>query len=360
MPELMRLDGSPSPQGVTTIATPLVSLLLDMALGGDRDRKAALCTAHGIDPAVLAEPDGRLPARAVEQLVSQLARQQPEPRLGFKALELASPSVFQVVGFAMMSCPTLLEAMRCLARCLPILNDSATAQITREAGGYRLSLKAADPPPPLLQDTELAALLGFCRFITGGTPLRVIEASFHYDEPADLSAHRALLGAARLRFGQTVVSLLLDAHQLEQPLASTSPALRVLHRQLARLQLDDVRHHRLTSIEVRQHIIDQLEGRAPTLQSVARAMGRSPRHVQRALTMEGASFTALLDDTRRGLAHLYLQHSTLPLKELAFQLGFGEQSSLHRACARWFGQTPQRYRQAAGANPPRRPPRRRI
>ena len=36
--------------------------------------------------------------------------------------------------------------------------------------------------------------------------------------------------------------------------------------------------------------------------------------------------------------------AAVTLKELAYLLGFGELGSLHRACLRWFGMSPARYR----------------
>ena len=66
--------------------------------------------------------------------------------------------------------------------------------------------------------------------------------------------------------------------------------------------------------------------------------------LQRQLAREGRPFKQLLDDTRRQLTHQYLLHSPVTLKELAYLLGFGELGSLHRACLRWFGMSPARYR----------------
>ena len=341
------------PPGAPMVAASTAQLLLNMALEGDPARETELCQTVGIDPAVLTHPDGRLPRASVDLLAERLAALTGDPHLGFRALQRSHPSVFQVVGYAMLGCTSLLEAMRCLARCLPILDDSLRASVARESGGYRLLVDSqAPPPPPLLLDTGLAALMGFCRFMAGGQPLRLHEISFPYPAPADLSAHRALLGSARLHFDAPKVSILLDAAQLERRLTGASPALQTLQRHAVRLQLDAARRGRLLSSQVHQHIVEQLDGRAPTLHSIAQAMGRSARSLQRELSMEGTAFTTLLDDSRRSLAHLYLQHSQVPLKELSYQLGFGELSSFYRACMRWFGQTPLSYRRAATAAAP--------
>jgi AraC-like DNA-binding protein len=47
------------------------------------------------------------------------------------------------------------------------------------------------------------------------------------------------------------------------------------------------------------------------------------------------------------LAGQYLPDPTLSLIEIAFLLGFSEQSAFSRACRRWFGKPPSALRTAA-------------
>lgn len=93
------------------VAAPTAQLLLSMALEGDPARVAELCQAVGIDPAVLTHPDGRLPRASVDHLAERLTALTGDPRLGFRALQRSHPSVFQVVGYAMLGCTSLLDAM---------------------------------------------------------------------------------------------------------------------------------------------------------------------------------------------------------------------------------------------------------
>ena len=54
------------------------------------------------------------------------------------------------------------------------------------------------------------------------------------------------------------------------------------------------------------------------------------------------------------LAKEYLERQELSLDEVAFSLGYAEQSSFGRAFKRWTGMTPQNYRaglRASGADP---------
>ena len=70
----------------------------------------------------------------------------------------------------------------------------------------------------------------------------------------------------------------------------------------------------------------------------------SERTLQRRLAAEETSFQRLLDDTRRELAQHYLGQRNLSLADIAYLLGFSDQSSFFRASRRWFGSSPRHYR----------------
>jgi len=69
-------------------------------------------------------------------------------------------------------------------------------------------------------------------------------------------------------------------------------------------------------------------------------MGISERTLQQRLRGEGCSFQQLLDDAREELAAKYIAQDGVALAEVAYLLGFEDQSSFFRAAKRWFGTTP--------------------
>ena len=68
------------------------------------------------------------------------------------------------------------------------------------------------------------------------------------------------------------------------------------------------------------------------------------RTLQRRLTDADLTFQQLLEDTRRELAHHYLQRSTVELNEAAFLLGFEDANSFFRAFQVWEGTSPGEWR----------------
>ena len=81
-----------------------------------------------------------------------------------------------------------------------------------------------------------------------------------------------------------------------------------------------------------------------TLDLVAAHLAVHPRTLERHLAAEGSTFAELVDAARRDEAERCLRDTDIPLGQVAAQLGFSEQSVLSRACRRWYGESPSRYR----------------
>ncbi|WP_371926271.1 helix-turn-helix transcriptional regulator [Pseudomonas sp. FSL R10-0071] len=80
------------------------------------------------------------------------------------------------------------------------------------------------------------------------------------------------------------------------------------------------------------------------MDSIADALKVSKRTLQYSLRNEGLSFSMVYNDVRQALAHDYLRHSVYSIKYISATLGFSDQSSFYKASLRWFGMTPQYYR----------------
>ena len=76
----------------------------------------------------------------------------------------------------------------------------------------------------------------------------------------------------------------------------------------------------------------------------------------RRLQAEGTSFRKLVDDVRREMARSYLSDPELGLAQVAYLLGYADQSAFSNSFRRWTGQSPRRFRserwQASGVSPP--------
>ena len=93
-----------------------------------------------------------------------------------------------------------------------------------------------------------------------------------------------------------------------------------------------------------------LGGEKPEIESVARDLVVSVRNLQGSLKNEGTTYKHVLDRVRLELAKDYLGQDDLSLCQVAFLLGYAEQSAFNHAFKRWTGSTPMDYRSRSRDN----------
>jgi len=72
----------------------------------------------------------------------------------------------------------------------------------------------------------------------------------------------------------------------------------------------------------------------------------SVRSLQRRLKEAGTTFRTVLDMVRKDLASTYVHDPDIELAEVAFLLGFSDQSDFSRAFKRWTGNPPSEVRKS--------------
>jgi AraC-like DNA-binding protein len=77
---------------------------------------------------------------------------------------------------------------------------------------------------------------------------------------------------------------------------------------------------------------------------VARALHVSVRTLQRRLVVAGTTFREVADRVRGELAQEHLVDPRTSITEVAYLLGFSDETSFNRAFRRWTGESPGRWR----------------
>jgi AraC-like DNA-binding protein len=87
-----------------------------------------------------------------------------------------------------------------------------------------------------------------------------------------------------------------------------------------------------------------MAGREVNLDVVASKLAMSPRSLQLKLKEEGATYQEVLDDLRKEIALDNLKKPGASIPDLAFLLGYSDQSAFNHAFKRWTGKTPKQFR----------------
>ena len=314
-----------------------------------------------LDIAQLQNPDGRFSIDDVSVLWELAVQRSGKPTLGLSKALATTYGKLGAVGYAMLASPNLGAALQQLARYMNVVSNAATFALTEDRTGHWFELGhmgGERPVPRQRAEFGMLTMLSFCSWITG-RELQAEVVEFVYPEPPDRQAHEEAFGCP-LRFGASANRALLRTDDLARPLSARDPAMAALHARLVEEELD-----RLEGASTSRRVSALLAGRLaeadPRREQIAAALQMSDRTLQRRLHAEGTSFQRLLDETRRELAQQYLRQSRSSLQHVADLLGFEDQSNLFRACKRWFGESPGRYRArfkaASGDEPAARRPR---
>jgi AraC-like DNA-binding protein len=197
---------------------------------------------------------------------------------------------------------------------------------------------------PARTDQFFAILMSMCR-VNLSQDFNPVSVRFVHPAPPCAGDFFAYFRAP-VTFDAEINCLALPSDHVDLPLQGYNPELLRLHdeimvRHLVQLGQDDI-VHRVQSV-----ILDMLPSGQISDEKAARRINMSVRSLQRSLKKKATTFGTLLDGVRRELADDYVRDPNMALAEIAFVLGFSEQSAFTRAFKRWTGVTPGRFREEA-------------
>lgn len=310
---------------------------------------AQLLALAQLSPEILAQRDQRIAASTYLELLGQGVRLSGDDCLGLHLGEAIRPGYYGVLGYLIMSCPTLADALHRQARYAALVGNLGHIELEDWPQGDSPEPLVVHRWTPLLPQQQrqiaeetLAGWVTFGRWVTGldEPPL---EVHFQHPAPADTREHQRLFRCP-VKFAQAQNALVFPKRLLALPLGQADAQVR--------LMLDAYADRRLSEIEQGYSVLDrarallarQLPEQGIELEQLAAQLALSPRTLQRRLREAGLSFSQLVDETRQQLVLHYLRDPALELADIAFLVGFSEAGSLARAFRRWTGQTPAEYR----------------
>lgn len=330
---------------------------------------ASYADAHGVPRAVLdealasvgvrpapAEPScgtGRLPYSQWCAALEALYARVDDPALGIHVGQSVEAGHCGVLGYLVLSANTLAEALAQFERYQLLLYGGSLGQASFRDDRLVFEWPAHDKTLGVGLSDE-ALVYGLFTFIakmvgsTAGEPvfrdyLAQSRIAFVHQATATMADYQ-VDGLVDVSFGAPLLRVEVPLAGLTLPISNRDPALFSLLNQQAEAllavlpdQQDDF------DTRVRDYLRKALPEGTPTLEGLARALAMSARTVHRRLAERGMNFGALLQQTREQLARQYLDEGRISLSEVAFMLGYSQQSAFSRAFRQWTGQTPRQY-----------------
>lgn len=333
-----------------TVAAHLVRLVTDHA--GSRGLSVERLMAQiGQSPQMLDDAEARLPFLEFSRLCEAAAQKLGDPFFGLHAGEQVKPGHLGILGFALMSCATLGEALERSRRYSGVVVDVYRNELSLCDGEciryWRSRLGGRASVDRLQDEMRMAVWVTLVRWGTGRSDFAPNWVAFQHAQPADVGEY-ARVFRCPVRYGAEDSALAFPQALLTLPLPqANAPARRALDALCERLvQRLGKRNEPAWVGAVRSAILASFERGGPELCDVARAVGMDAAELVDLLARCGLSLRSMVNELRRDLALAYVLDPGLSLADIAFLLGFSEQSAFQRAFKRWTGKTPGEYRNA--------------
>lgn len=299
---------------------------------------------EGMSRATLEDPDARLPASTVIAIWNTLRERCADP-----ALQLVAPTslpfgAYRVIDYLVAASMTVGDGVMRFARYFGLIAEGVSLSVVESAVGRCLCLATSDggPVPPVYVDYVFAALVSRIRMRIHPA-LRVRCVELRQSEPPASARYREIFQAP-IRFGAPADRLCFDVAEWKAPTASGDAALVTLLEEHARIMAQRTPRAAFGFPEEVQRAIAARITQGASVDEVARALNMSVRTLQRKLIAAGTTFRQATEAVMARLAEGHLADPAVSVSEVAFLLGFSDQTAFNRAFRRWTGESPGRWR----------------
>jgi AraC-like DNA-binding protein len=315
----------------------------------------ALLEDTGLTEAMLGDPHHRSDFAGLRRFYLNGIAASGDPHIGVRLALRFRPSQVGLPFHAAMHAATLGDAIRTLERFLRLTFPAIGFEgpVSLAGGAERECAVTLHPTWPL---GEIAYFGTSSALIVCDAILRALLPETQVTEQAELlvSEPEGWDRVAQeipfpVRFGAERNALLFRASLLEAPLPTHDPLNWQQMLRLCDRLAEQAKGGSGAAGQVLRHFEDSGAFAAP-IGRVAAALGLSERGLRRQLARSGTSYRRLMQKARFARAQALLADPTIPIKTIAFELGFDTPSNFARSFKEWSGSAPSEFRARVRAN----------
>ena len=300
-------------------------------LGLDTDR---LCAQIGVEPEVFMDTDGRPPRDASGRLWRAALAASGDRFLGLSAAQVWEARADHMVVLLLTSAGSLGEGIEEGLRYQELLAHGRVLTLGEHPEYHALHIHKIEHELPItVHEIEFIAVVvtKMLRFATDGrfTPH---EVQFQHPYRGQIQDYTRAFGCSVV-FGTERTTILADDQAWGLPLAHGNRALHAQLRGMASgLHAALQSHHFIDTVRDRIKIL--LPRGQSSIEEVASALHMTPRTLQRRLQEDGSSFRALTDAVRKSIL-LDCVERKQTTDESMRRAGYTNPRSFRRALKRW-------------------------
>lgn len=289
--------------------------------------------------------DGRVARSEIARLCEVALTVTDDPALGLHCAERISPVAFGPLSHMIAHSATLKHALEALGQFHRLLNDEPSFKLIELDGRILLEkMPRAGEPPRMQRFFAEISMVGLFRLVRAFGRALPESASFAFARPPHAAEYTRLF-EGRERFEQPFTGIVFDKAWLSAPSPDRDEEVHATLRGLAERRLMRIMQRTPYALRVREFLLRQDSWRHRVdMPAVARSLGISVRSLRRRLAHEQTSYTVIANEALAVIAKQLLSQQRT-IQETAYEMGFADTSSFHRAFKQWTGTTPSAYRE---------------
>lgn len=329
-----------------TVPVSYVQLMLELAAERGVDI-APLLSGLSIPQDLIEQPDGRVNLRPdYAELCRRALRLTQEPALGYEFGLRATLTTHGIVGYGLMSQPSLRQVLD-FARQFGSVLSLAAWDLHFSVDNGHICMRAVDSQPPidLRPFSAQQLMIGCYTLMAQLLPECKPHLALFFDFAQPTFHHRYARRLPSCHFGAAFNEMRLPARFLDQPIHTGN----VLSARLAERECVKA----LTLIEHLPHVAQIRQARTLltltpagylSVEDMAAQMCLSVRSLSRRLHAHGTSYRTLLQEAQQRDSLTLLQDQRLNIGHVAKRLGYSSVANFTRAFRAWHGMTPSQWR----------------
>ncbi|MCG6939283.1 MAG: AraC family transcriptional regulator [Gammaproteobacteria bacterium] len=306
---------------------------------------AQLFIKAGISPELRGNPRARISLDALTSLWGHAVEALGDPCFGIKMAHYWHPSFMGALGYAWLVSTSLRTAFGRAERFVHVVSEGLDLCLSDTGRGLKVTVKIPDEAMsyPQQYQVTMAVLMRISR-INFGDELKAVEITFQHAMP-DCHEVFSSYFQSPLVYEASEYSMTFATGDIDRKLPTANKELALMHDEILMKYLVRIKKGDLVQ-QIQSLMIDQLPSGKVTDQMIARELHLSERTLQRKLRDKGTSFRQVLESVRKMVAMQYIRDTGTSMTEIAFLLGFSEQSAFSRAFKKWTGKSPVQYRES--------------
>jgi len=281
-------------------------------------------------------------------LFDALAAEYDDPILGLRTGSIYNVFELGVLGYAIMTSPTIGAALQVGARYFSLYSDLVHFDLT--VAGDQASLSLTPKSHSFYSRHQLEAIIaGIVNspLATDNGECFYTKVQLPYAAPCNPVTYQQVLGCPA-EFEKSQVALLFPTSVLQTRLKTADEDLHKVHLEMAEKQLQAMAPPTSLHDEIKRRLWNMLqEGTPLNMAKLTDQMHFSTRNLQLRLQQEGYSYRKITQQIRKELAIQLVSSSKVSLKDIHYLLGYSDASTFYQAFKRWTGKTPGAYRRGS-------------